>query len=175
MEPKNESAKYIVGIIIIGLIIVGVSMSGGKKDDGEVKEESSEMVSTETETEEVPAPKSAEITETAASILTPKVQSVQVEYTDANGFTPDNIAVKIGDTVKFFNKSSGKMWVGSDIHPTHMNYDGTGLRDHCAAGATASFDQCASGTEYSFTFTKTGSFNYHNHSRPGMKGTVTVK
>ena len=70
------------------------------------------------------------------------------------------------------------MWVASNPHPTHTGYDSTSRDTHCAAGYTGPipFDECAaiSSGSYSFTFTKTGSFGYHNHSDHAMIGTVVV-
>lgn len=101
-----------------------------------------------------------------------------VTLTDS-GFTPASVTVSAGDTVRFRNDSSRGMWVGSDEHPTHTDYDGTSTREHCAEGAntTGTFDQCASsnaGTTWDYTFTKSGSFGYHNHVGASSKGTIVV-
>ena len=92
----------------------------------------------------------------------------------ANGFSPKSVTIKKGGTVTFTNESTGKMWVATASHPTHTVYDGTTLQAHCAAGTAASFDQCKDGSSYNFTFTKVGSFNYHNHSSASEFGTVVV-
>lgn len=100
---------------------------------------------------------------------------VTVTYTDA-GFSPKNIDVPPGTTVTFVNNSSHGMWVASDVHPSHTQYDGTTLQQHCATHS--SFDECkpdGSGASYSFTFEKTGSFTYHNHVRANDTGVVVVK
>jgi plastocyanin len=69
------------------------------------------------------------------------------------------------------------MWVASAMHPAHVVYDGTTKDAHCAAGYTGPvpFDQCASGTSYSFTFTKAGEWKYHNHVNASQFGSVTVQ
>ncbi len=88
---------------------------------------------------------------------------MEVDYA-ANGFTPASITVKKGTMVKFVNKTSGPMSVASNPHPTHTDYPG--------------FDQGKSnfqGTnEYDFTFTKTGTWGYHNHLQASDGGTVIV-
>lgn len=101
-----------------------------------------------------------------------------ITYTDT-GFSPKNITVKAGDTVRFVNSSSHGMWVASSQHPTHTQYDGTSTSQHCASGANTSdvFDECAAvdpGTVYSFTFTKAGTFTFHNHVRASDTGSVSV-
>lgn len=102
-----------------------------------------------------------------------------IEYTAA-GFAPETLEIAVGDTVEFRNESGSDMWVGVDDHPTHTSYDGTSTREHCADGANVngSFDQCArsgSGSTWSYTFTKAGSFHYHNHARAADGGTIVVR
>ena len=101
--------------------------------------------------------------------------SATVTY-NGTSFFPSVVTVKKGGTVTFNNQSSGGMWVGSSQHPTHADYDSTTASEHCAVGYTGvkPFDQCASGTSFSFTFTKTGSFKYHNHVNTSTYGTITV-
>ena len=70
-------------------------------------------------------------------------ESTLVSYTDA-GFSPKDVTVSVGETVRFVNTSSNRMWVASDEHPTHTDYDGTSTREHCADGVATNgtFDQC---------------------------------
>ncbi len=108
---------------------------------------------------------------------TSSAKTVAVTYTDS-GFSPKTVSISVGDTVKFVNKSGKPMWVASASHPSHTVYDGTNLSAHCAAGATPSFDQCksvAKGLSYIFTFTKAGTWAYHNHSISSDFGSVVVK
>jgi plastocyanin len=102
-----------------------------------------------------------------------------ITYTDT-GFSPATVTVRVGDTVRFTNASSGGMWVGSDNHPTHTEYDDTSTRDHCVGGVAVrgAFDECnasASGASWTFTFTKAGTFGYHNHTSAGKTGTIVVQ
>jgi plastocyanin len=103
----------------------------------------------------------------------PPPMSASVAYT-ADGFTPNTVTIKVGGTVTWTNQSGGQMWVASGVHPTHASYDGTTLQQHCAAGASSSFDQCAAGNSYSFTFNKVGTWQYHNHLNASQTGTVVV-
>lgn len=101
-----------------------------------------------------------------------------VTYSD-EGFSPAAITVRVGDTVRFTNESSGGMWVGVDEHPTHTEYDGTSTREHCADGVPTSdvFDQCTRnqpGESWDYRFMKAGTFEYHNHAQASHGGTVTV-
>lgn len=86
-----------------------------------------------------------------------------VEITD-NGFEPSTLTINAGDTVKFENKRSDDAWPASDVHPTHQLYPGFDAKK-----------PLLSGDSYSFTFTKTGSWGYHNHLEPDVHGTIVVE
>ena len=103
---------------------------------------------------------------------------VVVSYTN-EGFSPLETNIKVGDTVRFVNNASSGLWVGADEHPTHTNYDGTSKDDHCVDGAPTggAFDMCrqmATGESWTFTFTKAGTFDFHNHARAQHGGSVVV-
>lgn len=99
--------------------------------------------------------------------------SATVTYTNG-GFSPSQVTIKAGGTVTFVDKSTVGMYVASNPHPVHNAYDGTTRSQHCAAGATPSFDQCVKGTTYSFMFQKVGTWGYHNHVNADDGGVVTV-
>ena len=161
--PSSGAAKYVVGIIIIGIIIVAVTLVGSAR----VKSGFQAETPAPTTVPENPVVAPAEQPATMPSVT-------EVSYTD-QGFVPKDTIIKLGDTVKFTNKSGEVMWVGSNEHPTHILYSGTSLRQHCPDTAGTAFDQCGKGNEYSFTFTKAGAWEYHNHSHASMGGMVTVK
>lgn len=124
-----------------------------------------------------------------ASAPTPEPQSPEAvapaQGTEAvityssEGFSPVDLSVKVGETVRFVNNSGSGMWVGADEHPTHTDYDGTSKNDHCVDGTPTggAFDMCRqipTGESWSFTFTKAGTFDYHDHTRAQHGGSVTV-
>ncbi|HEY7147894.1 MAG TPA: cupredoxin domain-containing protein [Gaiellaceae bacterium] len=86
-----------------------------------------------------------------------------VKFTD-NGFEPSTLTINSGDTVKFENDSSDDFWPASNVHPTHLLYPGFDAKK-----------PILSGDSYSFTFTKVGSWGYHNHLEPDVQGTIVVK
>ncbi len=97
---------------------------------------------------------------TSSSVAT---QSATVEYTES-GFSPSRVIIPIGGTVTFVNHSTQDMRVASNPHPTHTDYQG--------------FDEGTSvgnGQSYSFTFTKAGTWGYHNHLSPNRGGQVVVQ
>ncbi len=122
-------------------------------------------------------PASAPTTDTAqtGAETTPAASSsaVTVTYTD-EGFSPKEISIPLGTTVTFINQSTGKMWVASAMHPSHTVYSGTSLAQHCPDTTSSSFDQCASGDSFSFTFTKEGTWKYHDHVDASHGGSVIV-
>jgi plastocyanin len=95
-------------------------------------------------------------------------------YLTDSGFEPENIIVEQGETVTWVNNASGSMWIASDQHPTHTEYSGTSLNEHCSSGE-GSFDQCQTGDEYSFTFDQQGTWGYHNHEPLISGGQVIVE
>lgn len=85
-----------------------------------------------------------------------------VTYTDS-GYVPATMTVKKGTAVTFRNESSGGMWTASATHPTHQLLPG--------------FDQKKSvvkGGVYEYTFTKVGTWKYHNHVKPTDTAVVVV-
>jgi plastocyanin len=92
----------------------------------------------------------------------PTAQTTTVMYTD-EGFSPNPVAINVGDTVEFVNNSSSGMWVASAVHPTHEELPGFDQNESVGEGGT-----------YRFTFTEAGTWNYHNHANPEDTGSVVV-
>lgn len=90
-------------------------------------------------------------------------QIFTVTYTD-EGYSPRTITIKLGDTVEFLNESSGKFWPASAVHPTHEIYPEFDPKRELGAGET-----------YSPTFSRAGTWNYHDHLKPSQKGTIIVQ
>ncbi|MDP2655009.1 MAG: hypothetical protein Q8P17_00375 [bacterium] len=101
------------------------------------------------------------------------IPDVTVTYTD-QGFSPKSITIPLGTKVIFVNQSTKNMWVASAKHPDHTVYSGTSLSQHCPDTTNSSFDQCSVGTSYTFTFSKAGTWKYHNHVNPSDYGTIIV-
>ncbi len=153
----------IVWIVIVVLVVLGLGwyvMAQNSSTDVTPSEQTADT--TGSQNTNVPA--------------SPPPQTVSVTYTD-QGFTPASVNLKVGDTVTFVNQSTKKMWVASNQHPTHTEYDGTSRTTHCVAGYTGPkpFDECATGDSYSFTFTQVGTTEYHNHINATDIGTVVVQ
>ncbi len=95
----------------------------------------------------------------------------EVLITD-NGFSPKEIKIKKGDTVRWTNQSSALSWPASAIHPTHSIYPEKG------GCIDSSFDACKGlnkGESFTFVFNFPGSWKYHDHLNPSKAGTVVVE
>ena len=98
----------------------------------------------------------------------PKGLQTTVTY-DNKTFTPSTVTIKAGATVLFDNTSEVPMWPASDAHPTHTLYPEF---DMARANANTLPEP---GQDFSFTFTKTGAWKYHDHNFPDITGTIMVE
>jgi len=78
-------------------------------------------------------------------------------------FNPQTITIKAGTTVVWTNNDAALHLVASNPHPTHT--DLPGLQS----------ESLSTGQSYSFTFTQKGTWGYHCHLHPSMKGTIIVE
>jgi plastocyanin len=166
MEPNQPGQKSgsgmtvaIVIIIILVIAVVAWKMMAGKTDT------TTPASVANTETQVQPDQQATSTTNVTASTTTtvnvPK--TVTVTLTDT-GYSPKSVTINSGDTVKFVNDSKGRMWTASNPHPAHTDYPG--------------FDEksgAVNGGSYEFMFEKVGTWGYHNHLNPSLKGTVVVK
>jgi len=102
------------------------------------------------------------IVSTSNSSLNSTSTALTVNFTD-DGFSPKSLLVKNGQTVTFINNASRKVWVSANPFPSASDYpafnEGTGL---------------AIGSSWNFTFTKIGTWFYHNHYSPGQGAKIVV-
>lgn len=103
-------------------------------------------------------------------------EQTTITYTDT-GFSPAAVTVKKGNTVMFKNESSRDSWPASAMHPTHMMYPGTDIKQ-CGTGAAADmFDACRGlkpGESWNFMFNESGKWGYHDHMNAKHFGSITV-
>lgn len=92
------------------------------------------------------------VSETDMKVTTELLKNELTVVYNNEGFTPKELKIKKGDTVKFVNQSDRKMWVASDNHPAHDIYPEFDQKDITERGA-----------EYQFKFEKPGTWGYHNH------------
>jgi plastocyanin len=82
----------------------------------------------------------------------------------ADGFVPSTITIQKGDYVQFTNSDSNLHWPASGPHPAHTALPGF----DALKGITA-------GNYYRYQFTKVGTWYFHDHLNPSLKGSVVVK
>jgi plastocyanin len=101
-----------------------------------------------------------------------------VIHMTAQGFEPADITIIQGDIVIFENTDTRKRWPATNIHPTHSVYPDSDIAKCDTSEEGALFDACRSidpGESYSFTFTKSGSWRFHDHIFPTQTGSITVE
>ncbi len=112
--------------------------------------------------------------ETTATTL-PKENTVEIIL---SGFNPETLIVKQGTTVTFVNKDSKDHWPASAVHPTHQLYPGSDISKCGTSEKNMIFDACRglkSGESWQFTFNEKGSWKYHDHLTPSLRGTIIVE
>ena len=80
------------------------------------------------------------------------------------GYEPADVSVRVGDTVMFKNDSDSFHWPASNVHPTHSIYSDFDPREPVAPGDT-----------WSFTFTRAGTWGFHDHIRANLTGRIVVE
>lgn len=102
--------------------------------------------------------------------------SAQVVEMTNSGFVPAELEIAIGDTVEFRNTGTRDIWPATVVHPTHQRYPGADL-SKCFSEGSSTFDACAPvsvGESYFFTFDEEGTWQYHNHLRSNVLGSIIV-
>lgn len=79
------------------------------------------------------------------------------------GFNPAEIKIKKVDRVTFKNVGTRAHWPASNLHPTHGIYHEFDPKQAIAPGE-----------EWSFVFDKAGSWKYHDHLFPSLRGVIIV-
>ncbi|MSU73850.1 hypothetical protein EXS56_01790 [Candidatus Kaiserbacteria bacterium] len=166
---QNGWIAVIVGVLIIGggawwftsqkapaLSDDGTSAAADIAEDNGVQQAPMPVIGSTTTETVVSAPTSATITYNGST------------------FSPQEVTIKKGGTVTWKNTSGSNMWVASAQHPSHVVYSGTSRQEHCPDTSGTAFDQCVGGGDYSFTFTKTGTWGYHDHLNASLFGKVNV-
>ena len=93
-----------------------------------------------------------------------QVKPTDVTVTETvSGFEPSTVSIKKGTKVTFLNTTDTYVWPASDPHPTHTGYPG--------------FDPLEpfkKGEAWSFIFDKVGTYGFHDHLKPSVKGIIVI-
>ena len=142
----------IIIVVVLVLIVAGWLLTRPKQSATPVPTTQPTQTSTSTESASPAASEGATMSEK-------KVVNIS-----SSGFTPQNMTVKVGDTVTWMNADSTSHTVNSDPHPTHTLYpilNTVGL--------------IKAGEKKSLQFTSAGTYKYHDHLNPSLTGSVTVQ
>ncbi|MEK9179775.1 MAG: hypothetical protein AAB893_04895 [Patescibacteria group bacterium] len=149
--------KSIIAIIIVAVVLVsGYFLFKGTSQltPSAPQTSNQQMVPQSSNQQPISQPSTEQVPVTEKNIVT---------YNES-GFSPSVLRVKIGTTVSFKNEGAEPMWVASNPHPIHTDYSGFDAKRGYSKGES-----------YSFTFTKSGNWKYHNHLNPSEDGTIVVE
>lgn len=96
-----------------------------------------------------------------ADSRTPRVYTVSYK---SGVFSPTNLRIHAGDTVRFKNEGFLGIRIVSDPHPKHGDLPGFD-----------SIGDIPQNSYFSFTFSSKGIFGYHNENSPDENGTIIVR
>ena len=101
-----------------------------------------------------------------ASTAKPSIRPARIYAVFYSGgvFSPTNLRIHAGDTVRFQNPSPAPIWVISDPHPAH-----DGLASLNSAG------QILPQSAFVYTFADPGIYGYHNELNPNQIGVIIVR
>lgn len=85
-------------------------------------------------------------------------------YYDRGVFSPTNLRIHAGDTVRFENDTLLPIRVVTDPHPAHNGLAGFD-----------SVNEVRNKESFTYTFNAVGIFSYHNERNPNETGTIIVR
>lgn len=91
-----------------------------------------------------------------------KKNEVNISFTD-KGFVPQTVTIKSGMAIRWKNESGETASVNSDDHPANRKFPELNL------------GRFAKNESLTHTFSKPGTYTYHNHLTPTQKGTIIVQ
>ena len=141
-------------LIIIGVLVV-VLIGGGFLFFNSKKSGLTTTTQTLTQTDTVS-------TQTASDAAM-NHQEVMVTIT-AEGFSPKEVKIKVGDSVSWINQDAKNHEVSSDPHPTHSLYP-----------PINTIGLLKQNEKRSLMFPEKGTFTYHDHLNSSLKGTIIVE
>lgn len=163
----------IIGVVIVGAILAVLLVSSDEQPAPESTNNTStdQTQTTEPTEDETTPPDNSDDAPATSNPATPSsnnnqptqpaAKTVTVTYTSS--FSPATVTINAGDTVKFVNNSSRDIQPSSDNHPSHTIYPEFEAPDIPPGGS------------WSFTFTKLGTWGYHDHNFSSKTGTVVVR
>lgn len=116
------------------------------------------FVTSKSTTPQAPSPTTAQ--DSPAAVIP---QGSTVVTLTKDGYVPDRVTIKKGDTITFKTTNGKLFWPASNLHPSHALYP--------------EFDPKApiqADESWSFTFMVPGTHPFHDHLAPYYTGVITV-
>lgn len=150
----------VLAVVSAGLLVAAGCTKTGTNTTTNDNVNAATTNSTVTVNTNVPATnQTIDLSNTNSTVVGP---AASVSITSA-GFSPASVSVKVGQTVTWTNNDSTVRQPAVDPHPAHSNLAGFDSNPGIAPGRS-----------YSYTFTKAGTWTYHDHLFPFRTGTVVV-
>jgi plastocyanin len=150
---KDRRWQLVIILVIAAIIVVGAFVL--------TRNSNNSYNSTSTSTTTQPTTNQSSDSSSRNNQNVPSSQNT-ITY-DGNNFSPSTLTVKSGSTVTVKNMSSDDLQFDSGPHPTHTS------------NPELNIGLIAAGESKTFTVTKTGTFDYHNHLNPSQTGTIIVE
>lgn len=142
-DPRPKGFFWIL-IILVLLILTWAVLFFGKSNDASQLSGAQELA--------------------AAKVPSPRPSRVYSVFFKNGVFSPTNLRIRMGDTVRFENNNLFSIRIVSDPHPGHSELPGLD-----------SIGDIQPGSVFSFVFTSPGIFGYHNEKNPNEGGTIIVR
>ena len=153
--------KYKIIILALGVVLLAAACNKSSQSaQNTTTQPSTNQGTDKSASSDAPTPPPSQAV-TPAAVSVPSTATIEMT---SSGFSPSNITVTSGTTVVFKNTDTKPHWPASNPHPTHTDLPGF--------DALKSIDP---GQSYSFTFTKVGTWGFHDHLNPTHGGHVTVQ
>lgn len=164
---RSTTVVGVALIVLVSAVLVALSLRGRSSDDLEeevsFEESLPPMENNGQFFQEIPSEEYVEESPTPDVSVSAQTQEITVMMSE-EGFSPSQITVSSGTTVRFVNNGQAAHWPASDVHPTH--------------DILPEFDPrrgLATGEMYSYTFLKAGVWPCHDHLMPQLTCVITVK
>lgn len=168
-----DTPKIFIILVVTLILSISVINFATKKYVEEAEKQSTFIISLDT-----PAKKTAPAPEGAGALAPPPspsyqppttsiVPSVKTDYTikyTKNGFEPQTLRVKLGQSVRFLNEGSSTMWVAAARSPNSTEL-----------GELNQGRSVGQGGFYDFTFSRKGTFVYYNLNNKAHAGAIAVE
>lgn len=149
----NKTVTWVIAAVILIALTVGAYflVINQNNQPNSTQQASDDTVPTDSDAEET-QPSDDETAATAQTIA----------YKNS-GFSPATITVTSGQSIVVTNNAEQTLDFASDDHPTHR------------INSELNIGTIGPGTSKTFVLTQAGTFRYHDHLNPGLKGTIIVQ